>query len=82
MRKFPHTNSKLTARGHLLRARYKRIRAFYLKNKKMPPKTDEYFRPEDYTEAFGDKAKRRGVPAKTVANGYEVLEPIIIESAA
>ena len=75
MRKFSHGNSKLTARGHLLRARFKRIRAFYLEHKKMPPKTDDYFLPADYSEAFGDKVKRRGVPARTVENGYPEVTP-------
>ena len=75
MRKFSHGNSNLTARGHLLRARFKRVRKFYLENKKMPPKTDDYFLPEDYAEAFGDNTKGRGVPAKTVANGYPEVTP-------
>ena len=75
MRRFSHGNSKLTLRGHLLRARFKRIRKFYLENQKMPPKTDDYFLPEDYVEAFGRKAKT-GVPAKTIENGY-LPDPVV-----
>lgn len=79
MRRFSHGNSKLTPRGHLLRARFKRIRKFYLENKKMPPKTDDYFLPEDFIEAFGHKCKHSSYIPKTIENGY--LPDPVVEAA-